>query len=500
MDRSQDHAAATNGVTPSVPNAQTADRDRGARVKRAGGLGSQVVVCCSGESAVEAVQARVQDDDVEVRPIVIDRAAGSLLRRRSDKQPVVMLIGKSMYLLRVFELPTLSGDEAQDMLSLEAEQIVPPEFGEVEVSYVRSDSENAGHSRYEAYIARRDDLERAVARLVELGLTPDLVLPSAVVWRELCTRADAPDLWVAAGPMNELEVASLGGDRSLAVRTIGGQQRPIGGADHHRGLIDHLRSVLGQAPAGDGPLTVGWVGNDCPTDWRNGRIRVEDHTERWVKRSVDKNIAGAETESEPASNASAALLYLAGESLLRGPGASEVMSANLLPRSITSVRDRRTVIERAAMSAACLLLAVVLGIAGLKVATVRYATAHAALLSKIEQIKWQGEAVGERIDQLRAIERARQTHGRLHDTLAGLASATPRETVSYSEVTLTEEGALRLRGQAEVLSLATALPQMLEAQTVFRDVQLQSAGVIQKGDGSVAEFTIDARLAHGAGP
>jgi len=125
----------------------------------------------------------------------------------------------------------------------------------------------------------------------------------------------------------------------------------------------------------------------------------------------------------------------------------------------------------------------------------RYGRVRRSLGERISAIRAEGQTIGRRIEQLRAVRAARSTDRDFYRVLSGLYEATP-EGVSYSQVNLGAEGGLHPRGQAESLAMPFLLPERLEAQEAFEQVLLQDAGQVKKAGGSVTEFRIDCRLSR----
>jgi hypothetical protein len=155
----------------------------------------------------------------------------------------------------------------------------------------------------------------------------------------------------------------------------------------------------------------------------------------------------------------------------------------------------RMVYRTLAVAAAALLVGIVLLYAALQIAIYRYRGVNEDQAARIGRIKTEGEAVGWQIAQLEAVRSLRASSGDLLDVIAGLTEGTPRE-ISYSDVELLESGDIRLRGQAESVSLPFLLPESLEKQPQFKRVVLQSVGQKHQGAGSVSEFRMDCELSR----
>jgi hypothetical protein len=169
-------------------------------------------------------------------------------------------------------------------------------------------------------------------------------------------------------------------------------------------------------------------------------------------------------------------------------------TGNLLPNEKAIQQVQRIFYKHfiaAAMVVVCSLL-VIYG--SLKIAIFRYERFSSDLNKKISLIKTEGEEVGRRIDQLRAIQTARRTRNDFYDVLTGLYNSTPQDAITYSQVELTEEGVIHLRGQAKMLSQPFAMPEKLEKETIFEQVLLKDAGQAKRGGRSITEFRIDCKL------
>jgi hypothetical protein len=393
---------------------------------------------------------------------------------------VVGLLPKSLYLLRTLEVPRVLPHEVPAMLRLEVAASLPPEIGPVEISYRSIPARKEGYERYQAYIARREDLNQYSEAIGKAGVHPDVLLPSAVCWVELAEFAPGTDLLVAGFGGGSLEVASVAGEEP-SVRSLRRTDGADPSSESSRILIECIRSLLPQRGDGDSPVAVSWIAGECPQHLANGWISF-------------RQIAGL--GSPPAGVAATGeverLLQLTARAVARCRP-DTLAAANLLPADVLR-RQRRSAVRRTALLAAvCFAAAIAVAFAALRVAVHRGRARTAEVSSQIARIKTDGDAVGRRLEKLEAIRRTRLTRNDFAGVLAALLEATPPE-MSYSSVDLTEAGHMRLQGQATSLSLPFLLPERLEKSGLFVDVMLQDAGQTKKADGSVAEFRIDCRL------
>ena len=135
----------------------------------------------------------------------------------------------------------------------------------------------------------------------------------------------------------------------------------------------------------------------------------------------------------------------------------------------------------------------------LRLGEARCNEAIAELDSAITRIAVDGERVGLKLEQLELMAEAERSRDDFARLISSLDQANPGAALSYSQVELTDEGAVRLRGQADSLALPFELPQRLEDQAGLRRVSLRDAGQAQRGEGSVTEFRMDAELVREAG-
>lgn len=388
----------------------------------------------------------------------------------------VVLLPKSAYLIRRLQLPAVSAEEMGTMLRLEVEATLPERFGPVEVSYRRlAEPTDQGPCSCEVYICRLETLSNCLDHLRRQGVTPDAILPSATIWADLLSRWQDIDALVSGHhDADGLEVAALSSDGSCLVRAVcpDGQQTAKAPG---RELTEFLRSL--SPLASRHTLHLGCLGVD-PAAIANGHVTAEDVTQR---------LQG------PSLGAIGTLLRAAATAW---PGLVErdvLQTANLMPHEAVARSRRRAAYRQTAVGSAAVVLAMLLSLVALKLASFRYRLANRELAAKIAHIKTRGEAVARQIAQLEAVRTTRSTCNHLARVIAALAAATPPE-VGYSDVELSPTGQLRLRGQADSISLPFLLPEALEKQPALAQVVLQNVGQRQKGVGAASEFRVDCIL------
>ena len=441
-----------------------------------GGRAGATLLCelCDGVARCIVLDADTQDP----RAVVIDSptAAGELLSQLKGPVTVVALLPRRDYLVKTLALPSLAEDELADAVALETEAMLPADFGAAEVSYRLCGAGEGSLSRYELYIARQSRLQAMIDSLGRLGLTADLVLPSAVVWNHVLASPSRADLLILRwGCDGQAEAAWMGQGGCTNVRAL--RLPPAGGeTELSAPLAECLRSALAENPSRNGhPFTVGWVGQGCPGQ-PLGRV-------------VFENISQAVADDGAVSPA----LALAAKDLRRNGTLGALGSANLVPREVLARRRTLAIYRQLGVAAATLMLAGLLAAAAMKIAIFRQERSNQALAARIASIKSEGETVERREAQLEAIAAMRRSGNSLFLVVSGLADATP-EGVSYSQVELTGEGTLRLVGQAASVSQPFLLPEQLEKQPQFKQVVLQSIGQKKPGSGSATEFRMDCKL------
>lgn len=389
---------------------------------------------------------------------------------------VVAVLGKSYYLTRKFQVPAVSAQEMRGLLDLEVEAAIPPQMGSVEASYRWLGSRDDGGSMgsCEAYIARREALEECLAGLSAAGVDPDYLLPSAALWSRVLVAGGDIDLWVARGSEGVGEAASLDQDGACSVRLL----KTSEGLGDEEQLIECIRPLMARRGGSDSVVTVGWFGGSAPLLPAGAA----------VAREVGDRLpaVGGDGAVEPLCRLAAA----AWAGLVADGVAATV---NLLPRRRVLAARVRAVYRALAVALVALVAALALFQAALGIAIHRYRGLNGALSERIERIQAEGEAVGRQIAQLEALRSARLSGDDLLNVVAALSDGTPKE-ISYSDVELTDSGGIRLRGQAQSVSLPFLLPESLQKQPLFHRVVLQSVGQKQQGAGSVCEFRMDGQL------
>lgn len=450
----------------------------------------EVFVCKLVDGQVVGVHLRNHRSRLDMsKTVVSDQKTADKLRREMGKGcPIVVLLPRPKYLLRVLDLPEVSEQELTQMLRLEVEATLPPGFTSVEVSYRQVISDRQGYRRYEAYITREEDLAEHLSPLTDLGLEVTMVLPSAVVWNTLLRQKPQAALLIAASSENWAEIAWSQRDQTVSIRTISSTPDAGSTAELDPAIVDCVRAALAQDAAETARAVIGWIGDDCPACDLDGRVVFQDvGPDLFGDASIHMNgVAG-----DP-------LLFLAGQAILNGSDVGSASPANMLPRKLIASRHRRRLYRSMAAFGCSFVLSLILIYVGLQVAAARYEHRISVLDDKIRIVRSEGEAVGRRREQLKAITAARETRHDFYDVLRGLFDATPAGKASYSHVDLDDNGTLRLRGQATSLSLPFQLPERLERQPMFRNVSLRDAGQSKRGAGTITEFRIELELNRSA--
>jgi len=435
---------------------------------------SELFLCCCAENKVHGIY---RNGSLRAQNVMLPSEQQTVSLEMLKKCTSILLLPKSHYLVKVLEVPKVVPEEVPAMLRLEVEAQVPPEYGCVEISYRELLSGREGYNKYEVYIARRETLDQKLSELAKYGLEPQTILPTAVAWAALSQLQDRADFYVTFEDKSHLEVTAFYADGSLAIRTIS----LASGLE--RELSDFIRPFLIHSSSGPNPLKVGWIGNDCPFHMNNDRVIFTDLT--YLIRSEESDV------TEIADNT---LEQLCSRILYHYKDQRTLHTGNLLPNEKVVQQVQRAVYKRFISAAMVFLFSLLVIYSSLKVAIFRYQRFSSQLSNNISLIKTEGEEVGRRIDQLRAIQNARLTSDDFYDVLAGLYNTTPQNAITYSQVELTDQGMILHRGQAESLSQPFALPEKMEKEPVFEEVLLRDAGQSKRGDGSVTEFRIDCKL------
>lgn len=468
----------TNGIQSEVLSSE-AHGIRRVKISRRPNVRRTLLLLHPHGDKVYAMLARRQTSGNKVVAIDLENEVDrrGIYKKLGKNGSIVAILPKSHYLIRHLELPKAQPDEIRQMVTLEVEAQLPPEFGEADIAYRQIASGADRAERYEAYAARRDQLQTFLNPLLESGLQVDYLLPSALIWDRLFAGGLSADLVMAEIGSGQFEAAVSGHAGHLAsVRTF---TAASSGGVAEVDLIDSIRPLLAQATSQKRALDVAWIGTGCPES-SQGCVAFEDLASQ----------SGSHDEKVNSINCFLKLV----STVLLGDATSETwQSVNLLPRIILAKRDQKAIRRMLVTIACCLVLAVMLTGTAMQIALIRYQVKSDALAVQIARIRAEGEAVGERIEQLQAVSSARATRHDFYAVLDGLYEASP-DGVTYSQVELNKEGEIRLRGQADALSLPFLLPQQMEPMPMFMNVTLRDAGQTKRGEGTVVEFHAEAKL------
>ena len=417
------------------------------------------------------------------------RTVGELnaaLERRFAGCVGIALLPKSEYLIREVEVPTAAIDHVRSMLRLEAEACVPAEFGDVELSYVRLPCQRDGYERCELYVARRQTVEKWLEPASHLNLTSTMVLPTAVVWRQLVSTISDVDVILAELPgCQTLEIAWRGAQGGLRARAVantdGGTEVPVSVAACLRSAISSL--------SGDGPLKVGWLVSSPPSFTMPTGIIIRDL-------ALDGS-ASVGSKLSPSSTRSLLAASVTQIEELRHGG--QLASGGMTLAQASEAERRRTVRRYIVAGALLSMVGTCLLFLALECMVYRYRRASELLTQQIAVIANEGKAVGRQLQQLEAARKARATQEDFLDVMSALYVATP-EGVTYGQVEMNDAGRIRLRGQAESLSLPFLLPRELDKSEVIGQVIVRGAGQVSRQGSTITEFTVDCILQRRAIP
>jgi len=448
---------------------------------RNGRLQLPALVCqLSGDTVLCAcLQPDRVEEGSEFRTIACGDDAAEVLSSLGRRASVVAILPRSHYLIRPMEIPKVEGDQVHSALALQAEGSLPRDFGPPEVAYRPLGEAGDGMCRYEVYVSRRDQLRGYLDGLAAVGVRPDIVLPSAVVWSCALGASDADILVASSGTTGYVEAALAGRDSTVSARVLqrsGNADR----ADLDSKLSECIRSALAGKGADLAVLKVGWIGQGRPSSVSGDHISIKDATDDWLVPSA----------SEETSAGCEPLPHIAARCLSTSEAGWPLDEANLLPQETVLGRRRAGVYRALAVGAVSVFAGLAILYGALEIGIARYRRLNEELSAKTALIRTEGEQAERRVSQLKAILAAQSAGRDFHEVASGLLAATP-PGVSYSRVELTDTGQVRLRGQAESVSLPFLLPERLQKEPIFRQAVLQSAGQQKRGAGSTTEFLLD---------
>lgn len=450
---------------------------------------SEVLVCRLDNETIQGIHLKNTGSGLVSRGVTVTTVeeATNLKNSLGRKCPIIVVLGKSKYLLKVLDVPKVATEEVATLLSLEAEALLPHDYGAVEISYQPVPSKREEYQTYQIHLCRREALSEEISVLSRLDIKVDYILPSAVIWKAVFEFLEVEiDLLVAPVDVNQLEIAENRKGHTLGIRVVDSSEHKTDGSQFEKGLIDCIRPILTETSPDNRPLKIGWLGRGCPSYLSNGKLDFQD-----ISHHITHQINMDDSDSRPNT-----FLEMAGGALLTLKRPDFLQTCNMLPREMTLRRQQKSIYIRMACAMTCFLFAGLLTWAALKIAIFRYQKINTNLTQEISFIKTEGEFVGRRIQQLKAVTAARDTSNHFKNILEGLYEATPAG-MTYSYVELGGNGEVRLRGQAESLSLPFLVPERLEKQPMFEQVLLRDAGQMKRDAGTITEFRIDCRLSQG---
>lgn len=409
----------------------------------------------------------------------------AILRRSAGKAARwCVLLPRSLYLQRLLEIPRVPAAEADAILRLEILAALPPRYGEFECSWRQLEPRKEGLDRCEVYVARRQDVDEYLARVRQLGLGTDLLVPTALAWSGVLRLTERTDLLLAPMGDGQIEVAARGPAGSVLLRVLDvPKPQGLASAEFAARASEAIRSLVPHrdSPA-DGPPVVGWLGDAAALE--GSVLHQAVQADAW-ETLLGTSGAGLAREDHVFGKLAALALASSSE--------ADVRSSDITPRHELRGREQTRLRRHVFTAAALSLLALALVFAGMWIRIGRLRGEALDLSRRAAVIRRDGELVATRLEQLEAVRAACQTRGDFAAVVAALCAATPKG-VSYSAVELTDAGVIRLQGQAESLELPFRLVEALEQQPRLKEVVMRDANRSRRGGGSVAEFRVEAKI------
>lgn len=394
---------------------------------------------------------------------------------RVGRALTVAILPKSEYLVKVIETPQVPTQEVFAMLRLEIEATLPPDTAEVDISYLQLPPSEGkeGRSKFEVYIARDETLQRLTNAMRGMGLEPDMILPSVVAWRGVFADQTETNMLVVELPDDEIETAVSQSDGGCHVRTI-----ETSSLDRQAtlppGVLESIRSLLAHADP-DQIQDIAWCGDrELPIDV--GSIVQFRHTQKEFANETP-GIAMLQLVSSGLGHISTMAMATSG---LHLQGQEEL-------------RRRTLIMRRFAIGAAALFLGLVLIQTAIEIMIYRSEQVGLEFSERISHIQREGETSENRLTQLKAVAAAKERQNDFQDLLETLYEFTPGG-ISYSEISMNDEGQISVRGQALSMGEPFLLPNALDGRGPLTRVVVRSAQLSTTSRGTITEFKADMSL------
>jgi len=423
-----------------------------------------------------------------------------------------VVLPRSDCLVKIFQLPAHTLEEARRMLEFEVATQVPIPPERLSYDLLPLPDGTRDELRYLVFLTPRQRLDRAVSVLHEAGVEPDRIIPSTLAlltwWRDRrsppavrhpaseqapATRHHEGRTLLLAVDRARCEMVFDATDHLLATDRIDAQ--PLQDSQLAR-LLRPLAPPTGTdegEPGSTVPCRVVVAGDPALVGRLAERVREQVGLDAETC-PLDVVLAGGPTWAEGDSKHVHAVdvLCAAGACL---PEAF-AQSFNVLPVDWQSKRwYRQRWIERVKTGAA-LAMAVALSYAWLLVATSRMEKRCHALMQRIEPIR-EIAAELEMKKRQTAILHAQLSNRALPlQVLAELYRTMPANMyLSHLSMDLNpNEPQLKMRGPAGSLDAAFAFPLVLEESPLFFDVRPESAQQVTRGEGVLVEFGCGCRI------
>jgi hypothetical protein len=397
---------------------------------------------------------------------------------------VILWLGRSSYLVRVMDLPEATPEERRSMARLQIEATLPADFGPIEVSL----RPLSAPGRFEAVFARRRRVEAAVAAAERDGWRVTRVWPTTRLYAAWWSgRFEAGDLLVLREAEGSAEVAYARRDGAIRVRWM----ETTDAASIGDRLAETVRSVLAEQALRSStlpekaPPVCDWLGPPLADRRSNG----------WTVRRLPEPSLVERDPTDTPWRSILRLVRLVADGLAEDSAAA---TSDLMPATRRSSAARGRNLRGLAVGVGLYAATAGLVAAALQIGAHRWERRLETVDRQVGRIASEGRAVGQRLERLQLVEQARGTRADFGRVLTALHEAAD-EGLSYRRVELGEDRRLSLRGQADAVSMPFELPARLEAQPGLTGVVLRDAGQTQKGQGSIAEFRLEAQVTPPAG-
>lgn len=366
---------------------------------------------------------------------------------------------------RIIDLPSDSEEEIEGMVRFSAEEYVPFGVDELLIDQCMLYKTPHGESRVLAAFAHRDVVNQHMSLLERAGVVPERVFLSTACLASAAAAAKPEGM----GDYAVINMA-IGGIEGIVIDDKGHLTfgRAVGAAldwrpdsEKYTEALEELTVETRATLAAYRRESIDGIGAErvyLAADVADAQLPTDAIEAEIAKPCAPAGFVSAVVNTGKEKLHHCPLAALGAAMIAQGRGAVVI---DLLPESVTEVRQLQQVRKRLLQAAGAVAL-VVLALAGLFVQQIYQRQVYLnELNARLESMAGQAEGIREKREQLQILRREVQPKGSLMQYLAMVCQVAPEEGLNVLEFQFRKDDSIDLRGRAESLDVINDFGQAL---------------------------------------